>query len=66
MLQKVHLVYNPQNNTSDDKFYNKKMVLWDQNYTALNAPLACLSTIIFGQLKVNLKCGRNFKLDFLR
>jgi hypothetical protein len=49
MLQKVHRAYPVPNTTeSTDKFYNKKMVLWDQNYTAVNVPLACLITIIFG------------------
>lgn len=52
MLHKVQRVYDydgPANSTEvEKKFYNKKMVLWDQNYTAVNVPLACLVTIIFG------------------
>ncbi|KAI6192403.1 hypothetical protein M3Y97_00333600 [Aphelenchoides bicaudatus] len=49
MLQKVHRAYQPPfNETYDEKFYNKKMVLWDQNYTAVNVPIACLAAVIFG------------------
>lgn len=49
MLEKVHRAYSvPENATSTDKFYNKKIVLWDQNYTAVNVPLACFVTVIFG------------------
>ncbi|CAD6194355.1 unnamed protein product [Caenorhabditis auriculariae] len=31
-----------------DKFYNKKMVLWDNNYEYVNLPIACIVGIIYG------------------
>uniref|UniRef100_A0AC34PUM6 Uncharacterized protein n=1 Tax=Panagrolaimus sp. JU765 TaxID=591449 RepID=A0AC34PUM6_9BILA len=30
------------------KFYNKKMVMWNQNYDYVNLPIACISGIIYG------------------
>ncbi|KAE9550704.1 hypothetical protein FO519_006087 [Halicephalobus sp. NKZ332] len=30
------------------KFYNKKMVLWDQNYQYVNLPIACIAGIVYG------------------
>lgn len=32
-----------------DKFYNKKMVIWDQNYSYVNLPIACIFGIIYGK-----------------
>ncbi|CAJ0569247.1 unnamed protein product, partial [Mesorhabditis spiculigera] len=29
-------------------FYNKKMVLWDQNYDYVNLPIACIIGVIYG------------------
>uniref|UniRef100_A0A7E4UYC1 MFS domain-containing protein n=1 Tax=Panagrellus redivivus TaxID=6233 RepID=A0A7E4UYC1_PANRE len=30
------------------KYYNSKMVLWDQNYQYINLPIACISGLVFG------------------
>ncbi|CAJ0609869.1 unnamed protein product [Cylicocyclus nassatus] len=30
------------------KFYNKKMVIWDNNYTYVNLPIACIAGIMYG------------------
>ncbi|TKR96379.1 hypothetical protein L596_010404 [Steinernema carpocapsae] len=30
------------------KFYNKKMVMWDQNYDYVNMPIACIVGIFYG------------------
>ncbi|KAI6232784.1 Major facilitator superfamily MFS-1 domain containing protein [Aphelenchoides fujianensis] len=31
-----------------DKFFNRHMIEWDQNYAYVNVPLACLMTIVLG------------------
>ncbi|KAL6722560.1 hypothetical protein Aduo_017674 [Ancylostoma duodenale] len=30
------------------KFYNKKMVIWDNNYTYVNLPIACIVGVMYG------------------
>ncbi|VDM76396.1 unnamed protein product [Strongylus vulgaris] len=30
------------------KFYNKKMVIWDNNYTYVNLPIACVVGVMYG------------------
>lgn len=32
------------------KFYNKKMVIWDNNYTYANLPIACIVGVMYGEL----------------
>ncbi|CAD5229413.1 unnamed protein product [Bursaphelenchus okinawaensis] len=52
MLRKVRRVYNASEYEDDpadyDKFYTKQMVIWEQNYTYVNLPLAIAATIFFG------------------
>uniref|UniRef100_A0A1I7SF59 Proton-coupled folate transporter n=1 Tax=Bursaphelenchus xylophilus TaxID=6326 RepID=A0A1I7SF59_BURXY len=53
MEDKVKRVYVPTSDVANDsvllkKFYNKKMVEWDQNYSYVNMPLAVMATIFFG------------------
>lgn len=59
MLHKIQRVYDSENITREDKFYNKKMVVWDQNYTALNVPLACLAALIFGEWNMGWRLKAN-------
>ncbi|KAI6217102.1 Major facilitator superfamily MFS-1 domain containing protein [Aphelenchoides fujianensis] len=49
MRQVYPLPLNVANDTKEaDKFFNKHMIEWDQNYAYVNVPLACLMTIILG------------------
>lgn len=32
-----------------DKYYNKKMVIWENNYEYVNLPIACLAGIVYGE-----------------
>ncbi|CAD5234382.1 unnamed protein product [Bursaphelenchus xylophilus] len=52
MLKKVKRAYNASEYEPDpdlyEKWYNKQMVVWDQNYTYVNMPLAIAATIFFG------------------
>ncbi|KAK6032519.1 hypothetical protein OSTOST_01303 [Ostertagia ostertagi] len=38
------------------KFYNKKMVIWDNNYSYVNLPIACIVGIMYGE-KLSISWG---------
>uniref|UniRef100_A0A914YRW8 Uncharacterized protein n=1 Tax=Panagrolaimus superbus TaxID=310955 RepID=A0A914YRW8_9BILA len=51
MEEKMKRTYFPSTPLSPSelkKFYNKKIVLWDQNYEYVNLPIACLAGIVYG------------------
>lgn len=33
-----------------EKYYNKKMVMWDNYYEYINLPIACVFGIIYGEI----------------
>lgn len=39
-----------------DKYYNKKMVMWDNYYEYINLPIACIFGIIYGEIWEPDKC----------
>uniref|UniRef100_A0AC34FK39 Uncharacterized protein n=1 Tax=Panagrolaimus sp. ES5 TaxID=591445 RepID=A0AC34FK39_9BILA len=51
MEEKMKRTYFPSSHLEPPdlkKFYNKKIVLWDQNYEYVNLPIACIAGIIYG------------------
>ena len=52
-------VYNVTGDVTD-KFINKKMVEWDNNYSYVNLPIAMIVGIMYGQLKKNTNFKRLF------
>ncbi|KIH61388.1 hypothetical protein ANCDUO_08341 [Ancylostoma duodenale] len=34
------------------KFYNKKMVIWDNNYTYVNLPIACIVGVMYVKILI--------------
>ncbi|EYC34157.1 hypothetical protein Y032_0001g277 [Ancylostoma ceylanicum] len=49
--QKMMRVYAPPPGLTDKelkKFYNKMMVIWDNNYTYVNLPIACIVGVMYG------------------
>lgn len=52
MQEKMERTYTaPENLTGKNlkKFYNKKMVYWDQYYEYINMPLSCILGILYGK-----------------
>lgn len=50
-MKRVYVAPHDLHGKALDKFYNKKMVLWDQNYNYVNLPIACVVGVIYGKEK---------------